>query len=114
MGTAFRDCTVTALDISGGNWAYTVLRGVSLHKGDLTGVKFDGADLSGCDLSGANFTGGSMREVQLSGADLRDADLRGCDLWGTDLAAAKAYRGARIDLSEAVRLAEQRGFQVEV
>lgn len=56
LGGVFRDCTVTALHISGGNWAYTALRQMDLSHNDLSGVRLDGADLSGCDLQDCDFT----------------------------------------------------------
>ena len=113
LGSVFRDCTVTALHISGGNWAYTALRQMDLSHNDLSGVRLDGADLSGCDLQDCDFTGCSMREAVLAEADLRGADLRGADLWGVDLRSARIHQ-TRIDLTEAVRLAEQSGYLVEV
>lgn len=54
-----------------------------------------------------------MREVILTGANLQGADLRGADLWGTDLRPAR-IQNTHIDLTEAVRLAEQSGYLVEV
>ena len=68
LGSVFRDCTVTALHISGGNWAYTALRQMDLSHNDLSGVRLDGADLSGCDLQDCDFTGCSVREAVLAEA----------------------------------------------
>ena len=59
--------------------------------------------LKGCDFEGADIRGASFEE----------ADLRGCNLERTALLDAR-FKGAKVDLKQAVLFAEALGVRVDV
>ena len=83
------------------------LRGASLWRADLSGVRLDGADLSESDLLYANLEGASLRGARLRGAQLEGANCTGAVLVGAVLAEANALANitraklSRADLSGA-------------
>ena len=123
FGAEFRDCkmlgsslasaNLTAFTVSGGDWRMTSLpeadfsgrkmEGIRFCESDLRGCRFDRAVLRGCD-----FTGSDIR-----GASFLSADLRGCVLERLSLLDGK-FKGAKIDLRQAVLFAEALGLRVDV
>ncbi|HKG51962.1 MAG TPA: pentapeptide repeat-containing protein [Actinomycetales bacterium] len=113
LGSQFTRCSLRPLRGRGGSWSFVQLAGADLGGLDLQGVQLVEADLSEADLSGA-----SLRDCDLSRADLRAARLDGADLRGTSLHGVDPlgprWGGARLDLSQAVTLAEALGTVVEL
>jgi uncharacterized protein YjbI with pentapeptide repeats len=111
-GSTFVRAQLRPLTVEGGDLSY-----VSLRRADLRGIALPGvvlaeadltdADLSGCDLSGADLSRARLRGVRLRGADLRGARLDGCEVDGVD------WQDVRIDLAQAVLLAQARGAVID-
>jgi len=69
---------------------FPAVKGLRLHKVDLTNATLRGVWLTGAKMRHANFTGADCRGMSLNWADLRyanftRADLRGCVLGEADL-----------------------------
>ena len=97
--------------IEGGDWSLVAMRGADLTEATLTGVR-----LREADLSGARFDGASVRDTDLSGANLHRSSFRGSDLRGSDLSTLDPLNvdivDARIDIEQAVAIAEALGLRV--
>ena len=98
--------------IRGGNFSYALLSGAKFKKDDLSDMNFSHADMQDCDLSFANLSGCDLSYAMLQGASLIGADLRGADITGTDLGQCR-MKGTKIDLQQAVLLAQRMGASVE-
>lgn len=111
-GSGFEEANLTGLLISGGDWSYVNLRGHSLARLDLRGVKFREADLyrcnlERCDLRKADLHRAVLTQAKLAGADLRGAEVEGVDFTGFDLHRVK------LDFGQAVAVARAYGAQVD-
>ncbi len=112
VGSSFDRCTLQPLAVRGGNWSFVSLRGARLVAAELHDVRLTEADLAEADLTRA-----LIRDCDLSRADLRGARLPGADLRGSTLAGVDPlpvrWSGARLDLAQAVTLAEALGATVD-
>lgn len=112
VGTRFLRCTLRPLTARGGNWSFVTLRGTDLGGIELRDLSLVEADLTDCDLTGATVAGCDLSRAELRGARLHDADLRGSVLLGVDPQGPR-WRDARLDLAQAVTLAEALGAVVD-
>lgn len=80
------------------------LRGVSLAREELRGLRAGGCDLRGADLVGCNFADADLRRARLDDACLAGASLNGAKLGGASLVAADLtlVEADRVDLTDAV------------
>jgi fluoroquinolone resistance protein len=111
-GSVFESATLRPLRVEGGDWSY-----VRMRQADLRGVSLRGVRLAEADLTDADLTDVDLREADLSFATLRGAklngtDLRGARVTGVDLSLLD-LRGARLDVAQAVQVAQGLGAVVE-
>ena len=111
------DRDVARLVSFGGMCVNCELSGRKLTGAKFTGANFDravliGADLRGAAFYGSNFSGADLTRARLRGVRLRGADLRGARLDGCDVDNVD-WREVRIDLAQAVLLAQVRGAVVD-
>ncbi|MGX5656261.1 pentapeptide repeat-containing protein [Geodermatophilus nigrescens] len=111
-GSHFPGATLRPLTSTDCDWSWTSLRGADLSGTDLSGQRFREADLTDADLRECDLTGADLDRARMQGAKLRGADLRGAatEAWpwrGLELT------GVRLDLPQAVQLAQAHGARVE-
>ncbi|MFI6132548.1 pentapeptide repeat-containing protein [Micromonospora sp. NPDC051141] len=111
VGSSFDRCDLRPLRVDRGDWSFVALPGADLRGARITDVRMREADLTGADLTGAVLTGVDLSGAQLHAAKLTRADLRGSDLSALDPTAVERA-GARVDVAQAVTLAQALGFQV--
>jgi uncharacterized protein YjbI with pentapeptide repeats len=78
-------------DLSGSNFAFSMLVNARLHGANLTtanlsGANMEGADLSGANLSESNLSGANLSQAILFVSNLSNANLNGANLSGANLA----------------------------
>lgn len=112
-GAFFGDANLAAITIAGGDWSYTILAYGDLSKRDLRKVRFNEATLHRCNLERADLRGADLTRADLSQARLKGADLRGAIVDGIDLKALD-LTGVRLDLMQAVLLAQCHGAKVDL
>ena len=111
IGSTFVRCDLRPLTVEGGDWSYVSLRGADLRGVSLAGVRLTEADLTDADLTGGSLAGADLYRARLRGARLGGADLRGAELDGCDVEDVD-WTATRIDVAQAVLLAEARGARV--
>jgi uncharacterized protein YjbI with pentapeptide repeats len=111
VGSGFSSCTLTPMQVEGGDWSFVSLEGSDLTGVDLSGVRLDEADLSGANLTRATFRGARMSRSVLAGATLDETDLAGAALDGVDLRGLD-WRRTKLDPVQLLLLAEQLGIDV--
>ena len=102
----YADCRCFTLE--GGDWSYTDLREVDLSHQTMENVNFYGADLTGCRIEKSTLRDCNFTEARLSNARFCESDLRGSKLEGIDVLGIE-WKNAKIDLAQAVLLAEALG-----
>lgn len=112
IGSSFANADLTGVVITGGDWSWSNLRQQTLKELDLRDMKLVEADLSGADLTKTDLRDSDLTRANFSGAKLLETDLRGAKLTGADLRTAD-LKGARMDISQAVYLAQSYGAIVE-
>jgi fluoroquinolone resistance protein len=98
--------------VRGGGWAFVQLRSADLTGAELVDVRLTEADLSGANLTDAVLTGCDLSRADLRQTVLSGTDLRGSQLGGVDPQGPR-WAGARIDLAQAVTLAQALGAVVD-
>lgn len=110
-GSSFESASTTAIRIDCGDWRMTEMMEMDLSGEKISDINFSGASLRQCRfdkavLRNCDFTGADIR-----GASFKNADLRGCTLDQLNLSLAD-FKGAKIDLTQAVAFAETFGVKV--
>ena len=110
-GSSFESASTTAIRIDRGDWRMTEMVEMDLSGEKISDINFSGASLRQCRfdkavLRNCDFTGADIR-----GASFKNADLRGCTLDQLNLSLAD-FKGAKIDLTQAVAFAETFGVKV--
>lgn len=111
-GSTFEQADLTSFVADGGEWSYVNLRHQSLTGRGFKGLRLVNADLYGCDLRNADLRGADLSSANVGQVQLRGADLRGATLDGIDLAALD-LNGVRIDLAQAIAVAQAHGAIVD-
>lgn len=111
-GSAFLDIDAPYYEINGGDWSFTDVRDLSFYKMELVRVNFEGADFTGCCMDYARFFGCNLRHARFGNTSAVSADLRESDLSGSNLPGL-ILKKTKIDLQQAVLLAESLGAQYE-
>ena len=110
-GTSFDGARTTAMVIDAGYWRLTMLEGIDFTKARLKDISFAEADLRECCFNSAvltrcDFTGADIRGASFKNADLRTSRLANVSLLDAD------FKGAKVDLEQAVLFAEALGVKV--
>ncbi|MFD1397174.1 pentapeptide repeat-containing protein [Kroppenstedtia eburnea] len=100
------------MTISGGDWSLTRLVYQDLSGFQLGGIHFREADLYRCDFTGADLRRADLSYATLDGACLKGADLREAIMEGIPWKELN-LEGTRIDMAQAVALAQSLGARVE-
>jgi fluoroquinolone resistance protein len=112
VGSTFVRCEFRPMTVEAGDWSYVVMRGENLRGISFAGVGLAEADLSDADLTDASLAGADLAHARLRGVKLHGADLRGAVLDGCDVDLVD-WKGVRIDVAQAVLLAQARGARVD-
>jgi uncharacterized protein YjbI with pentapeptide repeats len=112
VGSTFLRCEFRPMTVEAGDWSYVVMRGENLRGISFAGVRLAEADLSDADLTDASLAGADLAHARLRGVKLHGADLRGAVMDGCDVDLVD-WNGARIDVAQAVLLAQARGARVD-
>ncbi|HEY9876029.1 MAG TPA: pentapeptide repeat-containing protein [Candidatus Obscuribacterales bacterium] len=87
-GVSFKDINLKEANFHKANLGGANFGGADLSKADLTSANLNGADLNGADLSFAKLFTAALIKANLSGADLNGADLSQADLTEANLSGA--------------------------
>lgn len=107
-GSTFAGADLSALELHGGDYSYTIFNDSDLRGWNLRGLKFENAFLQNCRLEKADLRETNLRHAVLSGANLEYTDLRGADLTGVDFSSIR-MKQTKIDLAQAILVAEAMG-----
>jgi hypothetical protein len=97
---AFRNVLQILLSLPGTEW---IVRRLSLERGDLSGLHFEGMDLSGLSFRSANLESCTFQDCTLASAVLADAILKGTEfaactgLDTVDFGDLSAFYGVTVD-----------------
>lgn len=111
-GSTFEEARLAGIAIKSGDWSYTNLRLHNFKGCTLAGINFFEADLYQCCFDHADLRGANLSNAQLLEATFQSADLRGAKIGGAVLSKAN-IKGARIDVGQAISLAQGLGARVE-
>lgn len=110
-GSYLAGLTTAGYLISGGDWSYTELAGLTIKKRDLSRVNFTGANLfdcrfEDCELSGARFDNSVVNRLSLKGSRLDGASFAFVNLGQID------FKGCSADLDFAVMFTRAHGIKI--
>lgn len=111
MGSGFLDTVLTGITLCRGNYDYCNFQYADLQKCDLSEISFQHADFRHAKLDFAKFNGADLSHAVLSNTTIKQTDFRDANFDGVYLKDL-SWRKTKIDLKQAVQLAENMGAVV--